>query len=296
MPCIPTRSVSFAIASGLIITGCTDEQPGMTEPVGPMATSAGHYSPLIAPPGSIDAIFLEVNKEVSGFAGLIYDEGQPVILLSRPDPEAAVRARGALSDRLPGRALNEAELRWWHVEFEWRDLAAWHVAAVPLLERDDVIFTDAHESLNRIVIGKTRGADKELIRKAAVGEGARGVGAGPERQRVTAARQAVSRRAILVEFPADIDSKSDGAPRVEGCVSSCRHYGRETRRGPAPGLIPSELPAPAAEDAEGRSTTQRAPVPPAARNDPLAPPPRRRPAPPGRPTRCRARRRGARSR
>jgi hypothetical protein len=70
------------------------------------------------------------------------------------------------------------------------------------------------------------------------------VGVGRERPKVTITRRAVSLTTILAEFPADIDGKSDGAPRAGGRVSSCRHHVLVTRREPVPGLILSGLPAP----------------------------------------------------
>jgi hypothetical protein len=121
-----------------------------------------------APEGSIDAVFLQVNNEVAGFAGVVREEGVRVLLLT--DGGRFYEARSALASRLPGRQFESATV-WRPVDYEWRELASWHAAVIPLLALDEVLSTDANERLNRLVVGVRAASDMLVVREAAARRG-----------------------------------------------------------------------------------------------------------------------------
>jgi hypothetical protein len=150
---------------GIVATACHDERGGPAEP--DQVFQASREGPEVyAPPGSIDAVFLEVNDEVPGFAGMVRENGEPVFLLV--EGSRADQARAALHALLPDRGLDAARGNWRQADYEWRDLARWHAAVLPLLTRDDVVFTDANEALNRIMIGVLKGTDEAAVVEEAV--------------------------------------------------------------------------------------------------------------------------------
>jgi hypothetical protein len=159
--------VCFAVVVG--VAACTDHESGPLEPGTPLPHWIEEPGKFFAPYGSIDSIFLAVNEEVPGFGGMIFEDGDPVLRLV-----AGVRATEALAalvDHLPGRGLSAAAGRWQEADYEWRQLAGWHAALLPLLVRDDVVFTDADERLNRFVLGVLEGTNEDGIIEAAVARG-----------------------------------------------------------------------------------------------------------------------------
>ena len=161
--------VGVVLLMGFALAACTDHEGAPTEPGDPLPQWLAEPGEVFAPAGSVDSIFLEVNREVPGFGGMIFDDGEPVLRLV--DGVRAADALVALASRLPGRSLADAPQRWQIAEYEWRQLARWHAAVLPLLARDEVVFTDADERLNRIVLGILEGTDQEAITEAAVSRG-----------------------------------------------------------------------------------------------------------------------------
>jgi hypothetical protein len=153
----------------IVVTACTDHEPSLVEPNAPLPQWLEEPGKFFAPYGSIDSIFLAVNEEVPGFGGMIFEDGDPVLRLV--SGTRATEALAALADHLPGRGLTAAAGRWQRADFEWKQLAGWHAAILPLLVRDDVVFTDADEGLNRIVVGVLEGTNEDDIIQAAVARG-----------------------------------------------------------------------------------------------------------------------------
>ncbi len=92
---------------------------------------------------------------------MFFAEGQPTIYLT--DRAAAAAARQALMPLLEARGLGGAPLHVLDGEYGWRQLAEWHHRRLlPVLAMDGVFFTDADESINRIVIG----VESEAVRPA----------------------------------------------------------------------------------------------------------------------------------
>lgn len=139
---------------------CSDE-PLTSPPSTRDVNLAADLPREIAPPHSIHAFFVEVARTVPGFGGLFFEDGQPTIYLS--DRGAAEVARRALLPVLGARGLGGAPLHVLEGEYDWLQLAEWHHRRLlPVLAMDGVIFTDADESINRIVIG----VESEALRAA----------------------------------------------------------------------------------------------------------------------------------
>ncbi|MGH7459229.1 MAG: hypothetical protein ACREKN_09165 [Longimicrobiaceae bacterium] len=144
----------------MLSAACSDEP--LTSPSSNAETNVVADHPLqVAPRHSIDAFFEEVARTIPGFGGMFFAEGQPTIYLT--DRAAAAAARQALMPLLEARSLGGAPLHVLDGEYGWRQLAEWHHRRLlPVLAMDGVFFTDADESINRIVIG----VESEAVRPA----------------------------------------------------------------------------------------------------------------------------------
>src|SRR5687768_3065473 len=107
------------VAITYLLGACVDDTRTPVEPQGALAIqeSANVY----APAGSIDAVFLEVNRTIPGFAGMIRENGRDGLLLV--DESRAGAARQAIAARLPNRAFGQLTTR--KALYEWQDLATW---------------------------------------------------------------------------------------------------------------------------------------------------------------------------
>jgi len=155
----------------LAVGACSnDDRQGLLDPGDPSAVLISQRAEVFVPPGSIDEVFLDVNQQVPGFAGMIREEGGLLVLLT--DGNRLDDARAALEMQMPGRGLDVASsLAWQQVDFEWKDLARWHTAVIPMLTQEEVVFTDANERLNRIVVGVFEGTRPAAIVEEAVRRG-----------------------------------------------------------------------------------------------------------------------------
>jgi len=156
------------LAIAFVGIACTEEGPRLVDPE-PVFQALPSQAEFFAPPGSIDAVFLEVNGDVPGFAGMIIEDGKPVLLLV--EGSRAEQALAALQGRLPDRSLSAGEVTWRQAQYEWREMARWHAAVLPMLTRREVVFSDADEALNRIVLGVVEGTNEEAVLEEAVRRG-----------------------------------------------------------------------------------------------------------------------------
>lgn len=93
--------------------------------------------------GSVDDELVRIGRQVPGFGGLYYDEdGRPNVYLLEPEGAGA----GALKRLGP-------EVRLRRGEYEFERLLGWRLALRPLLALPGVVFLDADETLNRVVLG-----------------------------------------------------------------------------------------------------------------------------------------------
>jgi hypothetical protein len=93
--------------------------------------------------GSADEELVLMGREIPGFGGLFYDaQGVPTVYLL--DPEGAGAA--TLKALAP-------EVRIRQGEYEFERLAEWRMELRPLLALPGVVFLDADEARNRVVIG-----------------------------------------------------------------------------------------------------------------------------------------------
>ncbi len=113
--------------------------------------AAVHAAPLRpAPAGSSDDELIAMGKSLPGFGGMFYDEaGYPNVYLRDPGHPAAVAALKSLG----------GEVRVLRGDFELAQLVAWKLSLRSLLARPDVVYLDADEARNRVVIGIAPAAD-----------------------------------------------------------------------------------------------------------------------------------------
>ena len=103
-----------------------------------------------APAGSSDDELIAMGKSLPGFGGMFYDDaGYPNVYLRDPNHPAAVAALKSLG----------GEVRVLQGDFELAQLVAWKLSLRSLLARPDVVYLDADEAQNRVVIGIAPAAD-----------------------------------------------------------------------------------------------------------------------------------------
>jgi len=114
----------------------------------PAAVLAAPLRP--APAGSSDDEMIQMGKSLPGFGGMFYDDaGYPNVYLRDPHHPGAVAALKSLG----------GEVRVLQGDFELAQLVAWKLSLRSLLARPDVVFLDADEARNRVVIGIAPSAD-----------------------------------------------------------------------------------------------------------------------------------------
>lgn len=93
---------------------------------------------------SIDDELVQMGRKIPGFGGMFYDEqGYPTVYLREPGSAAAQFAVKSLGE----------EVRVLRGDFEFEQLIEWKQALRPVLALPGVVFLDADEARNRVVIG-----------------------------------------------------------------------------------------------------------------------------------------------
>jgi hypothetical protein len=116
--------------------------------------------------GSVDDELVRIGREIPGFGGLYYDAaGRPNVFLLEPDG-----AGGAALKRLG------PEVRLRRGEYEFERLLGWRLKLRPLLALPGVVFLDADETLNRVVLGldataRSKGVDRGRVEEEILAEG-----------------------------------------------------------------------------------------------------------------------------
>jgi hypothetical protein len=168
---------SFVIAVLLLVLGnCrSPSDPGSASDLGPESAlrmndcdgPATSLPPLIAatlPPRSghmqPDDRWADLAAEVpGGFAGVLYDNGRPVLMLTRPNEAAAAKA--ALAEKLGGFPVASADVR--AARWDFRQLVDWsrYLVLQPTVQSAGIMTSDNDEAANRIRFG-VKDADARL--------------------------------------------------------------------------------------------------------------------------------------
>jgi len=148
----------------LATAACADTDP----PVAPVAESATAVVQTDLRPdrGTIDDRWAAISQgEVPGFAGLWYDDttGEIVVAATRADSRSA--ASGLASRSSAARDFPDAPVRFEVVSYDFLQLRTWKTAARALLRLPDVLYIDADEVRNRLVLGVSRSAETSQIRE-----------------------------------------------------------------------------------------------------------------------------------
>jgi hypothetical protein len=98
------------------------------------------------PPNLVDDELVQMGRAIPGFGGMFYDaEGYPNVYLRDPQ---AVAPRAAL------KSLGQGEVRVLRGDYDFAQLVEWKRALGPaVLGQPGVVFVDADEARNRIVVG-----------------------------------------------------------------------------------------------------------------------------------------------
>jgi hypothetical protein len=111
-----------------------------------------------APAVSVDDELVQMGQSLPGFGGLFYDaEGYPNVYLRDPQEPTAVAALKSLG----------SQVRVLQGDFELADLVAWKLSLRSVLARPDVVYLDADEAMNRVVVGIDESSQaKSLVRES----------------------------------------------------------------------------------------------------------------------------------
>jgi hypothetical protein len=144
---------------------------------GPDASEAESGSLFRAAPpqaafeGTIDAAFVRIAGDVPGFGGFYYDEAGALNVVMAPAAQArsprelaAVLGDHLVALRIPAADVGAMRVRAGDYDFIALDLM--HRAVAPVLGMDGVVFTDADEARNRIVVGVENAAAEAAVVRA----------------------------------------------------------------------------------------------------------------------------------
>lgn len=158
------------LASVVALAACSDRTVIEFEADGPIADV--FRVPGAAPPlQSLDATFSDIADEIPGFGGLYFDErGLPNVYMAPVAGAAPVSAdalAGQLNARLQEKGfegdISARDLVIRRGAYDFRQLGRFHQDIQPVLSAPGVVFTDADETSNRIVIGIEEGTSEAAI-------------------------------------------------------------------------------------------------------------------------------------
>lgn len=191
-----SRSITAAVlGTALLAAACTDAE----QQAGPTAPESSRSVALGAEPNSLkantvrpeEAEFFELVTEISGFGGYVFD-GRGNLVAHVKEPKDNDKAKARLEPKLKeykakAKALKNANGKVVILEgrYSFPELAAWRdLLTDSLLDVPGVIFTDADEAQNRVVVGvkgdvrtevehkiRTLGIPSEAVALEASGDG-----------------------------------------------------------------------------------------------------------------------------
>ena len=164
-------------------------------------------APLPERPNPVDDELVRMGKAIPGFGGMFYDaEGYPTVYLRDPGAKSALSALKSLGSGvrvLPG-------------DYEFGQLVTWKRALRPLLGQPGVVYLDADEASNRVVVG----IDPSFQAKSRVREGldkaleSRGV----PRAAVVYRETGSFKEAVGVMRVEDLEKKKPATANLQGSV------------------------------------------------------------------------------
>jgi hypothetical protein len=168
------RRLSIVLIAGAVaVSACSDLPVRESDADGPIADVfrlRGADPPL----RTLDATFADIAGRIPGFGGLYFDERGVATVYMAPVPGAPTLSADALASQLNARLrerglegnLTAQDLVIRAGDYDFRQLDRFHREVMPVLSIPGVVFTDADETLNRIVIGVEEGTAEQLIRDA----------------------------------------------------------------------------------------------------------------------------------
>jgi hypothetical protein len=156
----------------LVVSACSDLTTPLSEPLPDNPIEDVFRQPT--PPQSmqsVDAAFAEIAGRIDGFGGLYFDEQghANVYMAARPgvpvaDPVTlAAQLNAQLRNAGFEATISAAQLVVRSGDYDFAQLASYHRDVVPVLGVPGVVYTDADETTNRLVIGVEPGTSAELI-------------------------------------------------------------------------------------------------------------------------------------
>jgi hypothetical protein len=151
----------LVLLSALLIWACADDDeivsPAEEGKTTPSLSSAHPGLPEGITPGSIDAEFADIARNVPGFGGLFIDEGIPTVYLVDPTQrEAAQEAVTPLlleRDLLEDGSVTTLDIQVRQADYDFLQLAEWSHLVTDLLTFPGVLSLDIDESVNRVSFG-----------------------------------------------------------------------------------------------------------------------------------------------
>lgn len=154
------RSV-FLFAVSFPLFGCeTDDYP--SDPTGPEGFDHS-LAPINPRQGqSLDDRFAEIARRVPGFGGVFFDQTGQLTVYMR-DPSRAPAARTAISQVFGSRDLPLLSARVIVGKYDFTELKHWHDSAIQILRLPGTASLDIDDSNNRIRIGVTSQAARNVV-------------------------------------------------------------------------------------------------------------------------------------
>jgi len=165
------KRLTYIMLAGVVaVAACSDSTVLEFDADGPIA-DVFRAQPTAPPLQSLDATFADIAGEIPGFGGLYFDEqGNPNVYMAPVDGVAALGAEalaGQLNSGLRARGLegniSAQDLVIRAGNYNFRQLSGFHRDIVPVLGAPGVVFTDADETSNRIVVGIEEGTSEAEI-------------------------------------------------------------------------------------------------------------------------------------
>jgi hypothetical protein len=173
------------VAVALVLCACSAASPTSTPKNLPLASTQLRVADCDGPPLSLPAnlratLTARTGQDVpddhwadlaeqipGGFAGVLYSDGKPVLMLTRPDQAAAAKKALAADPTLKGFDIAHAEVRRARWDFaqlvDWYDYLLGHTS---VWNTPGMVSGDKNEGTNRISFGiETEAGRQELKRK-----------------------------------------------------------------------------------------------------------------------------------
>jgi len=120
---------------------------------------------------TIDAAFVRIAGDIPGFGGFFYDEGGVLNVVMAPAAQSRTprELSSILRDHFAALRIPASDLSAMRVhagDYDFIQLDAMHRSVAPVLGMDGVVFTDADEARNRVVVGVENAAAAAAVESA----------------------------------------------------------------------------------------------------------------------------------